>query len=282
LGVILIQHTENTLKKLYCDKYDPEMVSYLSLFLYNNIRILFAKDKNHKIVAVRTWNLLASSEVPISNVWKDELYKLDVPTKVFVHNNLFSLVPGVLFNPDFIGTYLSFAGDLSTDIHPFYSNLESNNFHLVGGIGSQLHQLLSDGKSVIKFHHGSSSFLSYCLKERSKFLPQEILMYLFDKSFYLAAFNKQELSLFNKFDIQNRDELLMYLFGITKQLGFERKYCRYTLLGSNNNNLDIKENWAVEYFKYFNFSNPEINQNYHEGTESFSKTFHFESHWEFM
>jgi hypothetical protein len=277
----LIQHKENTLKKLYSDKYDPELVSYLSLFLYNNIRILFAKDENHKIVAVRTWNLFASSEVPISNVWKDELYKLDVPTKVFVHNNLFSLVPGVLFNPDFIGTYLSFAGDLSTDIHPFYSSLESNNYHLVGGIGSQLHQLLSDGKSDIMFHHGSSSFLSYCLKERSKFLPQEILIYLFDKAFYMAAFNKQELALFNRFDIQDRDELLMYLFGISKQLGFERKYCRYTLFGANNN-FDIKENWAVEYFKYFNITHPEINQSYHEGTDSFSKTFHFESHWEFI
>jgi hypothetical protein len=121
------------LKKLYCDKYDPDMVSYLSLFLYNNIRILFAKDKNDKIVAVRTWNLLASSEVPISNVWKDELYKLDVPTKVFVHNNLFSLVPSVLFNPNFMGTYLSFAGELNYEINPFSSNLESNNYYIDRG-----------------------------------------------------------------------------------------------------------------------------------------------------
>jgi hypothetical protein len=279
LGVILIQHKENTLKKLYSDKYDPEMVSYLSLFLYNNIRILFAKDKNNKIVAVRTWNLLASSEVPISNIWKDELYKLDVPTKVFVHNNLFSLVPSVLFNPDFKATYLSFAGELNPEINSFSTSLESNNYYLIGGIETNFLQLLSDKKTDISFYHGSSSFLAYCLKDRSKFLPQEILLYMFDKAFYVAAFSKQELVLFNRFEIKNRDEFLMYLFGITKKLGFEQKYCRFTLFGSKND-FDIKESWASKFFKYFNITDPEINQSYHEGTDSFSKTFHFESHWE--
>lgn len=275
----MVQTTENILKKLYCDKYDSKMVSYLSLFLYDDIRILLGKDINRKVVAVHTWNLLASAEKPISQVWKDELYKLDVPTNVFVHNQYFSLVPGVVFNPDFLDTYLAFSSDLPVDLKTYYTGLDSNNVQLVGGMDTKLFQLLSDGKSYVSFHHGASSFLSYCLNEKSKLLPQEILVYLFDKSFYIAAFDKQSLVLFNKFNVQSKEDLLKYLFGITNQLGFDRKHCRFTLFGKHGL-FEIKSNWALDYFKNFKIEQIHFNQSYHPGTESFANTNHFESHWE--
>lgn len=275
----MIKSTENILKKLYCDKYDSNLVSYLSLFLYGHIRILLAKDVNQKVVAVHTWNLLASAENPISNVWKDSLYQMDVPTKVFVHNQLFSLVPGVLYQPDFMSTYLSFAGGTETDFQSFTTSLETNNYQLIGGLDSRLFHLLSEGKSNIQFHHGASSFLAYCLKEKQSLLPQEIFIYLFDKAFYIAAFNKQELVLFNRFDIGDKESLLNYVFGITQQLKFDRKHCRYTVFGEIKN-YGITENWGQEYFKNFLLKEPEINQHYHQETEAFKKTAHFESHWE--
>lgn len=276
----MVQTTDDTLKKIYCDKYDPDAVSYLSLFLYDEIRFLLAKDVNQKVVAIHTWNLHSSAENPISKVWKDELYQLDVPTKVFIHNKYFSLVPGALFHSEFLDTYLSFSGEFSGELTSFYSSLDSNNIKLVGGLDQRLYQLLSDGKQEITFHHGSSSFLSYCLSEKTKFLSQEILIYLFDKSFYIAAFDKQVLVLFNRFDIENKDNLLMYLFGLTKQLGFDRNYCRYTVFGKNSH-LNFSENWAKEYFKNISFDTVRSIQHYHIGTESFSKTLHFESNWEF-
>jgi hypothetical protein len=276
----LVQTIDNTLKKIYCDKYDAGMVSYLSLFLYEEIRILLAKDINQKVVAVHTWNMLSSAENPISKVWKDELYRVDVPTKVFVHNKYFSLVPGALFLPEFLTTYLSFSDELPSELKSFHTSLDSNNIQLVGGLDQRLYHLLSDGKQQITFHHGSTSFLSYCLTEKTKFLSQELMVYLFDKSFYVAAFDKQSLILFNRFDVKDKESLLMYLFGLTKQLGFDIKYCRYTVFGENSH-LNFSERWAKEYFKNISFDTVRSIQNYHMGTESFSKTAHFESKWEF-
>ncbi|WP_291779701.1 DUF3822 family protein [Cecembia sp.] len=268
------------MKKIYCDKYDSEMVSYLSLFLYEEIRILLAKDINHKVVAVHTWNLLSSSEKPISKIWKDELYRLDVPTKVFVHNKYLALVPGALFNPEYLDIYLSFTDEFSAELKSFHTSLDSNNIQLVGGMDERLFQLLSDGKKQLSFHHGSSSFLSYCLAEKAKFLSQEILIYLFDKSFYLAAFDKETLKLFNRFEIENKENLLEYLFGLTEQLGFDRKYCRYNVFG-NSYHFDFSEKWAQDYFKNINFESFKNIQNYHPGTESFANTVYLESNWEF-
>jgi hypothetical protein len=275
----LVQTVDTTLKKIYCDKYDADLVSYLSLFLYDEVRILLAKDANKKIMAIHTWNLFSSSEKPLSKVWRDELYTMDVPTRVFVHNKFFNLIPGAVFHSDFLATYLNFSSGSTSDLVPFSTGLDSNNIHLVGGIDNKLYQLLSDGKSKISFHHGATAFLSYCLSESSNFLQQEILIYLFDKAFYLAAFENQELKLFNRFDITDKDNFLSYLFGINKQLGFDRTFCKYTVFGKNEY-FQISDHWAKNYFKNFSFDQAKSTQIFQTGTESFASNAHFESKWE--
>lgn len=268
-----------TQEKFICDKFDINLVSSLSLFLYDHYSFLAAKDQNEKVLAVHLYTFSEVEEL-FGLLQKDDLYQIDIPTEVFVHNAIFSLVPGMLFNPSFLNTYISFAVE-SRDIVPNGTSLESNGLHLVGAVSKDFHQKLSTGKKSIQFHHGAVSFLSYCLKEKLNLLNQEILIYYFDNYFYLAAFAKQDLMVFNRFEAAEKESILKYVFGVVQQLNFNRKLCRVNFFGDAAS-IDVSKEWGEKYFKNFKISVPHSNIQYHEGPSKIQESTAFESSWVFI
>lgn len=268
-----------TQEKFLCDKFDINSVSSLSLFLYDHYSFLTAKDQNGKVLAVnvQTFSDLEELTVLLQN---DDLYQIDLPTKVFVHNSTFSLVPGALFNTAFLNTYIAFAGD-NTNVSTYESALQSNAIHLVGGISTDSYNKLVQGKGSVQFYHGAVSFLSYCLNEKPNLLNQEILIYYFDSHFYLAAFSNQELMVFNRFEAFDKEDILKYIFGVIQQLNFNRKLCRINFLGDAES-MEINKVWGENYFKNFKISIPQSNIHYHEGPDKILQSPAFESRWEFI
>ncbi len=252
------------------------MVSSLSLFLYWEKTVLFGKDHNNKIVVVQSMPREDWETQFVSN----EIYQLDIPTRIFVHSKQFSLVPGSLYNPLYAATYLTFAGDVSSDFHYFSSKLESNNIHLVSAISQTDYAKLAKNKSSIQFHHGAASFLAYTLNEKNNYLSQELIAYFIDDRFYLVAFHKEELVAFNLFEWKDKDQILSYIFGIIHQLNFDRKHCRLSIYGELESN-QLDEAWGKEYFKNFRLKTPEQTQNYHIGPDQFAKSDLFVARWEY-
>ena len=254
--------TENNLQeKILCDKFDPQLVSSLSLFLFDDYYFYFVKDQNGKILAIHR----QSYESPrlLAFKLKDEkLLKLDIPVRVFNHVSPFSLVPGMLFESSLSSIFLFFAEKPKENMFLFDTTLSSNNLHLVGSIQKDLSELLSDNKSDITFHHGASSFLSFALKEKFNLLNQEIMVLIQKDFFYLIAFSNQELSLFNKFEVKNKADFLKYTLGIVHQLNFNRSFCRVSVFG-NISSYEIDEDWGNLYFKNFKISTPFTNIQYH-------------------
>lgn len=255
------------------------MLSSLSLLLYKDAYFLLGKDQNQKTAYVHQ-GIYDNEKSLISSLKEDQAFKLDVPTEVFYHDKVFTLVPGVLFDPAFSAAYLFFAGSVNHETKVFETSLESNNVILLGSMSRGLYEFLSLGKSEITFHHGSASFLSYALKEKFNLLPQEILIVFFGHSFYLAAFKKQELVLFNQFDFDGTDESLRYIFGVLHQLNFETKHCRISIFADKSSNIPL--DWGKQYFHNIRFFEPVSNQQYLKGTEQFQKYRIFESFWKFQ
>lgn len=271
------QTENNTPQKFQCDKFDIQSVSNLSLFLFDGFYFYYAKDQNGKILAIHSQSF--ESHRLLSFKLKDEkLLKLDIPIRVFNHASPFSLVPGMLFESPLSRIFLFFAQKPKENMHVFDTILASNNLHLVGSIRKELADLLSEDKSDITFHHGASSFLSFVLKEKFNLLNQEVMILIQRGFFYLAAFTDQELTMFNKFEIDNKEDFLKYTLGVVHQLNFNRMFCRVSVFGDTSF-YRVEEEWGNLYFKNFRISIPVSNIQYQEGTEVFQKPEIFESFW---
>lgn len=272
-----IETKNNILEKILCDKFDAKSVSSLSLFLFEGFYFYFAKDQNGKILAIHRQSY-ESPRLLNFKLKEEKLLRLDIPTRVFNHVSPFSLVPGMLFESSLSSIFLFFAEKPKENMHLFDTILASNNLHLVGCIKKELADLLSEGKSEISFHHGAASFLSFTLKERFNLLNQEIIVLIQKGFFYLIAFNNQELTLFNKFEMEDKEDFLKYILGIVQQLNFNRAFCRVTLFGDFSF-YGMEEVWGNLYFKNFRTSIPFSNLQYQEGAEIFQKPEIFESYW---
>jgi hypothetical protein len=267
--------------KLYGDRFDTGQVSNLSLFLFEKIYLLFAKDLNGIVIAAH--HIQADSSQAIDVLLKsDNLLELNVPLQVFNFRTSFCLVPGLFFEPTLRETYLFFADSEAAEKNlVFDTGLESNNIHLVSSIDHQTAELLQKSGRDIRFHHGSATFLAFALREKNNLINQEILVCVYEGFFFVAAFANQELVLFNSFEIKSNEDLLKYLFGLISQLEFDQLHCRISVYGDLKA-YGIDEEWGKAYFKNFRKAVLLTNIQYLKELSDYPTPQYFDTYWEFQ
>jgi len=270
---------ENHLKVYKSDKFDVEDTASLSLFLYPHTLFVFAKDQNQANIAIHQYSDFSIEKLE-GLFHFDPLLRNDVPIKFYWHHSGFSLVPGLLFQQGQERTYLQFAKELSEDVHLFSSALDSNNLQVVSYIDLKLKKNLEARFSEVTLYHGCCSFLSYLFKERFNLIGQEILVNYFKSHIYIAAFTDQDLSVFNIFELNTKEDALKYVLIVMNQMKFERKHVRVTLYGATEKS-GITEEWGKDYFQNFRLANPHANQNYTQGFKQLKAENVFEAYWQF-
>lgn len=269
----------NIQENIYSDKFDIDLVSSLSLFLFDEKYILLGKDVNDQISGIhqKFFSDLNSLNFVLE---RDKLFGLDIPTKIFLFHKSFALIPGVVFEASSLETYLNFSDQNDLPATYLYSNIDSNNLYIASKIDNSLKAIFEKKKSNITCHHGSSSFLSYAFGCQKSFLNQEILISVFGHNFYVAAFKNQNLDTFNVFECEDRDSFMNYLYGVSNHLDYDRKHCRVTVMGEFEQ-LEIDQDFGEKFYKNFKLTQPEPNQRYQDGAEIFKKSKFFEGFWEF-
>ncbi|MEN2282626.1 DUF3822 family protein [Algoriphagus sp. SE2] len=270
---------ENNLKVYKSDKFDVADTTGLSLFLFPNSVAIFAKDKNQANIAIHYYKNLNSENLD-SLLVSDEFLRLDIPTKVFTHELEFSLVPGVLYSPGKEDTYLSFVGKQKDNNFYFANALDSNNIQLVSFLSEKTKKSLESRFSDLSYFHGATSFLSYLFKERFNLIGQEILVCVLDHYFYAAAFTDQELTVFNIFEIQSKEDILKYVSILIAQLNYDKNHVRISVFGASSQH-EITEDWGMAYFHHFRVKTPHSNQNYSHGFKHLKSGGLFETYWQF-
>lgn len=270
---------ENNLKVFKSDKFDVEDTASLSLFLYPDSLYIFAKDKNQANIGIHfysdfSWNNLEQLIV------SDQLLKYDLPAKIYLHHEGFSLVPGALFSLGSEETYLSFTTNLEKGNTFFSTPLDSNNLQVVSFIPDKLKRILQARFSEVSFYHGACSFLSYLFKERFNLIGQEILLSVFGNHMYAAVFVDQELCAFNMFEIADKEDILKYSLILTNQMKLDRNHVRLSIFGASEMN-GITEEWCKKYFHHARLINPHANQNYSHGFKHLKSVNLFETNWQF-
>lgn len=270
---------ENNLKVYKSDKFDVEDTASLSLFLYPHSLFVFAKDHNQANIGIHHYQDFDWEKLE-GLLSTDPLLRNDVPVKVYFHHTRFTLVPGVLFQPGKESEYLQFAGEPEEGAVCFSTGLDSNNLQIVSCIGKKIKKNLDVRYSEVSLHHGSCSFLSYLFKERFNLIGQEILINYFKNHIYLAAFTDQDLSLFNVFEIREKDDLLKYTLIAMDQLKYERNHVRISVFGATEKS-GITEEWGKDYFQNFRLINPHANQNYSQGFKHLKSENVLEAFWQY-
>jgi len=268
---------ENNLKVQSSDKFAVQNTASLSLFLYPSSLHVFARDKNQSITAIHSYERISWKKLD-EILASDSLTKLDVPAKVHVHEALFTLIPGVIFQQGSEKEYLNLAGKLPSLPFFFNTGVDSNNVQILSCIPEKLHSPLSKRFAELSFSHGSSSFLSYLFKERFNLIGQEIWINLFGEHAYLAAFTDQELSVFNRFEVETKEDVLKYALILMETLQHDRNHARITLFGASEKS-GITEAWGKSYFANFRILRPHTNQNYGPGLSQEKAPAIFESFW---
>ncbi len=261
------------------DKFAVQNTASLSLFLYPSSLHVFARDKNQSITAIHSYERISLKKLD-EVLTSDILTKLDVPAKVYFHEGLFTLLPGAIFQPGKEKEYLQLVGELPESPFFFHTAVDSNNVQILSCISEKLHKLLSKRFSELNFYHGSCSFFSYLFKERFNLIGQEIWINLFDSHAYLAAFTDQELSIFNRFEVETKEDVFKYVLIVMKSLQHDRNHARVTLFGTAEKS-GITEDWGKSYFANFRFIRPHANQNYGYGLSQDKAPTIFESFWHY-
>ena len=270
---------ENNLKVYKSDKFDVEDTTSLALFLYPHSLAIFAKDKNQANIGIHYYTKFEWNEIE-SLLVSDPLLRMDLPAKIYLHQLEFSLVPGVLYAPGKEETYLSFVGEQKKDNFYFATPLDSNNIQLVSYLSSKTKKALEARFSEISFYHGGTSFLSYLFKERFNLIGQEILVCILDNYIYLVAFTDQELSVFNIFEIKDKEDILKYVSIVIAQMNYDKNHVRISLFGATEH-FEVTNEWGKEYFHHFRIMKPHSNQNYSHGFKHLKSGGLFESSWQF-
>ncbi|WP_215223050.1 DUF3822 family protein [Echinicola shivajiensis] len=270
---------KNTQIEFYSDKLDVSATSSLSLLLCAENFTVMAKNQNGSILGVNSYTL--ESEDSLDQIINSDNFiqalPKDAESRLFVYNDKFCMVPGMLFSPKDQSTYLSFSAEL-VDQEVFYDGLENNKTILVGSIDQDVANKLSQKLPNIKFSHGSSLILDYLLLEKSEMLNQEISIIIEKEQVYIAGFANKELKLFNRFEVIDNQDFLKYTFSILHQLAFDRMHCKTTVIG-NLDDVHVQEEVLKQYFKNLVITEPRTNQNYLTGAESYKETKRLAAFW---
>jgi hypothetical protein len=262
------------------DKFDTLAVSSLSLLLSSNTLTVIAKDLNKEVLGSEGYEVATLADLKQALEECQFLQKKVETAELWVHNNHYTLVPGMLFQPQHIDTYLNFSTPLiqAKAYCTFHESVDSNNLQVAGAIEKSLAEAFRQHFPEIKFGHGGALVLDYLFERKNDYLDQELFAVLEDGHMYLAAFSGQDLKFFNRVEISTEEELLRYIFVAFQQLGFDRNYCRVTILGDLSAVNSGKED-LEQYFKNLIITTPHTNINYLPWAESLKETNRLEAFW---
>src|SRR5690606_23805988 len=265
--------------KFYGDRFDVEQTSNLSLFLYDHSLVLMAKNQNGAVIASHEY-FLSNREELKEVIESDTLINAtNTAGKLYIYNNLFCIVPSMLFDPSEKTTYLNFSTALNEEKQEvFYEGLDSNNIQIVGAIDKATVALFDNPLPDMEITHGASLVLSYLLKDKNEMLGQEIFVVAEQGHMYLAAFAGGELKVFNRFPVEGDQDFLKYALSVLQQVGFDRMHCRITLVGDIQG-IHINVDVIKQYFNNFLVTVPKFNQTYSPGAEQFKETNRLEAFW---
>jgi hypothetical protein len=257
----LIDTILNTNEFLFCDNFEHDKVSKLSLFLFEDFYTLLAKNKNNEVLSVvqEKFESLEQLEKLLTN---HEIFQIACAKDVYWMPGNFMLVPTAFYEKDKEGIYGTFLEEPNLNFD-FVSAPCSYETHVISSIPEKLKDFLSKFPET-KILPGVSNFLNHIHQlpiSTHEIIKDKIYVTTHMDFCWIAVFIEKKLHLLNKFSIQSKEDLLKYIFGVTHQLGLEQGEFKIEFIGDLHHQM-INQPWIDHYFKNGEIVTPVSNLTY--------------------
>jgi hypothetical protein len=164
---------------------------------------------------------------------KYEELKAGYDQVVIIHsNNLSTFVPTVLFDEEYIGSYLQFNTKVfETDFFAFdeIENYQMNNVYIPY---VNMNNFFIDQFGVFDYKHANSILVEKILDLSKNTYEQKMYIHIAETHFEIVVIRNQKLDLYNSFEYKTPEDFLYYVLFTAEQLHLNPESFSLTFLGA--------------------------------------------------
>ncbi len=201
----------------------------LSFFIVDGIskRILLFDEIQFKSTA-SPYHLLKSLKELFE---KHKILDLQYEEVSVIHwNDMFTLVPKSLFEPEEMANYLKFNTKLMANDEIVFDTLNNQEIHIVYVPFTNINNYVFDCFGEFEFKHQSTEMLQTVFDQKNT--EKACFVHVGSKTFELAVLDGKKLLLYNQFQYQTQEDFLYYVLFTYEQLELNTEVCKLLLFGS--------------------------------------------------
>lgn len=190
-----------------------------------------------------------------ATIEKHNLTGVDFNEVVVLHrNNLFSLVPKALFDPEELANYLKFNAKILATDQIVYDQVPNQDIICVYVPFTNINNYLLNLFGAFEFKHSSLAVIQTLLAKSKQ--QKTCYVHVTPKTLEICVIEHKQLKLYNQFDYLSKEDFLYYILFTYEQLGLDTENVPCHLFGSIDT---ADENFILteKYIKHIYLAEPE-------------------------
>ena len=145
-------------------------------------------------------------------------------------NNMFTLVPKSLFEPNEMANYLKFNTKLMANDEIVFDTLNNQEINVVYVPFTNINNYVFDCFGEFEFKHQATEMLQTVFDQKNT--EKSCFVHVGPKTLELAVLDGKKLLLYNQFQYQNQEDFLYYVLFTYEQLDLNTEECKLQLFGT--------------------------------------------------
>jgi len=188
----------------------------------------------------------------------EEILQQSYKSVNIIHENeLSSLVPKPLFNPDYLADYLKFNNKILKTDYITYDPILSNDSVNVFVPYVNINNFIFDRFGVFEFRHFSTVLIKTILALEKHSLSTKMYVNICEYHFEIILLENNQLKLYNTFEYTTKEDFIYYILFTAEQLGLNPEEFQLLLIGDINNESELYKT-AYNYVRNTKIFEPEL------------------------
>ncbi|SNB34925.1 DUF3822 family protein [Flavobacterium psychrophilum] len=158
---------------------------------------------------------------------------------VLHNNNLLTFVPSVLFDPQYLGSYLQYNTKVFESDFFAYDLVSNNDMVTVYIPYVNINNFLIDRFGTFNYKHSFTILVKKVLDFSKNIDEPQLYVHIQSDNFQIIAAKNQKLLLFNTFDYKTEADFIYYLLFATEQLNLNPETIQVKLFGIVSKESDL-------------------------------------------
>lgn len=184
-----------------------------------------------------------------------ELKESYTKVEVIYSNQLFTLVPKAVFDPEKLTDYLKFNTKILATDFIAYDSIETQDIITVYIPYTNINNFFFDTFGAFEYYHGMSLFIKEIVEKEGQQETPRVHIHVHKNSFDLVVTHKKKLQLANTFDFYSKEDFMYYTLFTLEQLELNPDTTEVFLTGA------IQKDDALFELAYTYIRNVEIKEN---------------------